>query len=421
MNKKEISNAISHISPKYIQEAENYSIYNRHISKKKIAENNKPISKKKNSINNKYFSKKRNFTSNRYIIRKKNSVKKILTYAAVFAICMMLLTQATNVQAVYRILYFLSPEITQALKPVRISCEDQDIRMEVLSAYIHGNEAEVYISMQDLTGEHIDDTIDLFDSYSINRPFSSQASCNKISYNPDTCTATFFIHFTELENGKSSRKKIEGDKITFTVNGFLSHKQEYHATIPMDLSTANLEPQTQTNINFRGYGGYIEKIINDNDHFAPASESISFASQTEKIPTLDYLAPLSDALCTPTPGVTITAIGFINRKLHIQTYYENIHETDNHGFLSLIDTDGNKVAAEVSISFWDAQRCGSYDETIFLISPDEISNYTLYGDFWTCSSLTYGNWQVTFPLEAEEETNPITGHENTVPNTTANH
>lgn len=371
MNQKEISNAISNINAKYIQEAGNYSIRNKHI------------------------------------LKKKNSVKKVLTWAAAFAICWMLLTQATNVQAVYQILYVISPEITQALKPVRMSCDDQGIRMEVLSASIHGNEAEVYISMQDLIGDRIDDTIDLIDSYRINCPFFNQASCHKISYDPNTDTATFLIHVTELDGEKSGGKKIVGDKITFTVRSFLSHKQEYHAEIPLDLSTANLEPPIQSNVNFRGYGGYIEKILDDNDPFAASSERNSLTMEEnlameEKLPTLDYLVPSSDGIYVPVSGITITAIGFIDNRLHIQTYYENILETDNHGVLSLVDMDGKKVSAEVSISFWDSERCGSYDETVFLITPDEVGNYRLYGDFWAYNSLVNGNWQVTFPLEAED-------------------
>lgn len=34
---------------------------------------------------------------------------------------------------------------------------------------------------------------------------------------------------------------------------------------------------------------------------------------------------------------------------------------------------------------------------------EELSRYRVFGDFWTCETLTEGNWQVTFPLENAEE------------------
>lgn len=337
MNKKDISYAIQSIHPKYIQEAGN-------------------ISTKKYST-----------------LKKTSPIKKTLVLAASFAIFFLLLIPATNVQAIYYFMYSISPELTQALKPVRRSCEDQGIRMEVISASIYENEAEIYISMQDLIGERIDETMDLFDSYQINHPFYSIASCNKIDYNPQTHMVTFLIHFTQLDGGK-----IEGDKVTFSVSSFLSHKQEYHATLPIDLSMASLTPQIQTEVQLRGMSG-------------------NFTEQLESGP---YLTPLSENIYEPISGVSITAIGFIDEKLWIQTYYTNILETDNHGYLTLKDSDGNQLSCSASVSFWDEERCGSYKEEIFSISADELNNYTLYGDFWTCNSLTEGNWQVTFPLES---------------------
>ncbi len=54
-------------------------------------------------------------------------------------------------QAAYEILYAVSPKIAQEFKPVRMSSEDNGIKMEV----------------------------------SINRPFSSSATCEMISYDEE--------------------------------------------------------------------------------------------------------------------------------------------------------------------------------------------------------------------------------------------
>ena len=76
----------------------------------------------------------------------------------------------------------LGAAAAQYFTPVQHACEDQGIRMEVLSVYIHGDTAEIYISLQDQTGNRIDETTDLFDSYDILRPYDSTATCRFAGY-----------------------------------------------------------------------------------------------------------------------------------------------------------------------------------------------------------------------------------------------
>ena len=40
-----------------------------------------------------------------------------------------------------------------------------------------------------------------------------------------------------------------------------------------------------------------------------------------------------------------------------------------------------------------------YQEFVFDISPEDLGNYALYGDFYTASARIDGNWRITFPLE----------------------
>lgn len=339
MKRENISYSLGNISTRHIQEAESYSLHNRkRFSTKKI-------------------------------------VALVASVALFFALAVPVLA-AVDVQAAYEILYAVSPKIAQELKPVRMSSEDKGIKMEVISAYINGDEAHIYISMQDMTGERIDETTDLFDSYSINRPFSSSATCQRISYDKETNTATFLISITQW-----GQKEIGGEKVTFTVDKFLSNKQEYHDKIPqIDLGTVNLFPQTQSNVDIRGY---------------------SFRGD-ERPQYIDYLTATSQGSFSPVDGVTVTGVGFIAGKLHIQAYYDNILETDNNGYVYLANAAGDEIRREASVSFWDSERSGSYEEYIFDVTPEEINTYELYGHFSTCNSFTGGDWQVTFPLEYED-------------------
>ena len=63
--------------------------------------------------------------------------------------------------------------------------------------------------------------------------------------------------------------------------------------------------------------------------------------------------------------------------------------------------DGTRLEPLYSASFaapGPAQR-QDYTQFIFDVSPEELAQYTLRGDFHTASALTEGLWQVTFPLE----------------------
>ena len=40
-----------------------------------------------------------------------------------------------------------------------------------------------------------------------------------------------------------------------------------------------------------------------------------------------------------------------------------------------------------------------YQEFVFDISPEDLGDYTLHGDFYTAAARIDGNWSITFPLE----------------------
>ena len=76
------------------------------------------------------------------------------------------------------------------------SDEDNGIRLTVDSVYLHSDTVEVYVALQDLTGDRLDETTDLFDSYRINRGFDCSATCSRVGYDAQTRTARFLISIT---------------------------------------------------------------------------------------------------------------------------------------------------------------------------------------------------------------------------------
>ena len=317
---------------------------------------------------------------------KKRSLKKTIVLVAAVILCFALsfTTLAATVDPFYQMLYRVSPTLAQALKPVNLSSVDNGIKMEVLSAAIHENEAVIYITLQDLEQDRIDNTVDLYDSYRINRPFDSSASCQRIGFDEETKKATFMISISQWNN-----EKISGDKITFSFREFISKKEIFEGELTeLDIYSAKEVVGTTAPGSYRGGAGL-------NANKLTMDEREELRNKTE------FLTPNDQGVYSPTESVKITGIGFIDNQLHIQVYYDDILTYDNHGTITLVDKDGKK-APMGHYSFWDENHKGSYDELIYEISPEEINNYTANGHFVSAKNNTKGNWQITFPLENKD-------------------
>lgn len=273
----------------------------------------------------------------------------------------------------YALLYSISPAAAQFFKPVNRSDEDNGIRLTVDSVYLHSDTVEVYVALQDLTGDRLDETTDLFDSYRINRGFDCSATCSLAGYDAQTRTARFLISITSFDG-----QDIEGDKLTFSLNRLLTGKTETEGAVTgLDLAAAQAEPATQQ-VEWRGGSG-----------IAAEAGGSGAETRTALVPT--------GTLAAPTPGVAITAMGYVDGLLHIQVLYENILETDNHGQLWL-ENGAEKLECLGSLSFFAENGSDSFEEYVFDVSPAQLADCTLYGSFVTADTLIEGGWEITFPL-----------------------
>lgn len=272
-----------------------------------------------------------------------------------------------------QLLYAVSPRLAQSLKPVRKVCVDGGIQLEVVSAAIQDDTAEIYVSLKDLEGDRVDETTDLFDSYEIQDSYDSAAGCHYVGYDEETGAASFLISIRHMDG-----EKFQQDKVTFTMSRFLSHKTTFEGVLAdVDLSTANLTPETQMGVPECGASGALVETLAGK---------------------MRFLQGEGKSLSAPTEGVTVTAMGYIGGKLHIQVHYEDTLRTDNHGWLSLQSSEGELLQAEGTASFWDEEQSGHYYDYVFDVPCTELGDYGLYGEFTTCDRLTEGHWSVTFPL-----------------------
>lgn len=334
--------------------------------------NAKLFSEAMNEVNDMYYQEAANYQY------KKRGWIKWGTLAAclllVFTMSVPSLAEAVF-DPVYDLLYMVSPTIAQKLKPVRMSCADNGIEFEVISAYVEGNEAKIFVSVQDLEGDRIDETTDLFDSYEINTPFDSSSSCKNMGYDAETKTATFLISISQW-----NEQDIIGEKITFHVREMLSNKEKYDAALPdLDTNKISTHPETIVPTYIFGGGGTSYKEIEE-----------------------DFRAlKTTGILCSPVDGVDITAMGYVDGKLHIQVKYDNVLVTDNHGYIYFKNDKGEKIqcVANVGFSMGDSHQ-ERYEEYVFDLSDVDLTEYEAYGHFVTCDTHVTGDWSVTFPLES---------------------
>lgn len=313
--------------------------------------------------------------------------KRTIAIVAAVIICLTVpvpvLAAAIEIEPVYQIMYHISPSLAQKLKPVKMSCTDQGIKMEVESAYIYKNEAVIVVSMQDLEGDRIDGMIDIYDTYNINRPFDCAGTCSRLDYDEESGKVTFLITISQTEGGD-----IGGNKITFSVGGFLSNVRTIEDKIPIDLS--DLEVITETE---------------NRDYYYDNPYEFEFGKwEVRESPCIIPSQDIDDFI----DGIDLTGYGYIDGKFHIQIAIPNRLDNDNHGYFYLVDKNGDKRHIDYCVDWYEADGPSNKDpridyfEYVFDIPQEEIVNYELYGLFILSDGTTKGNWQVTFPLENME-------------------
>ncbi|PKM40417.1 MAG: hypothetical protein CVV04_04235 [Firmicutes bacterium HGW-Firmicutes-9] len=288
---------------------------------------------------------------------------------AVFAACFLTITPALaiGIPAVNDLLYFVLPETAQFFKTVQMSDIDQNIEINVESAYVHGSKAEILVSVRDLNRDRLDDSIDFYDSYDLRTGFDSIGTCNQIGYDTSTGTATFLIEISSM----NSDDLITGKKITLSFQTILSGKETKMA-VPIQMDWSNISNEVIT-----------EK--------AEHSDAMLLIPGEEILKIMD--------------GFLVTGVGYVGEQLHIQLYTPRRHQFDDHAALYL------KNEAEAIIQANAVYRGGyntgdpeldkraDYIDFVFDVPNDLLSHYKLYGDFYSATTRIDGDWSITFPLE----------------------
>ena len=298
--------------------------------------------------------------------------KTTVAFAA-FLVCLLIATPAlaVGVPQAYSLLYAVSPQMAQLFKPVQRSSLDQGIEVTVVEAYVHDETAEAIISVCDTTQNRLDDSLDLYDSYEFHTGFDSTGTCKQIGYDDATKTAYFQLSISSM----NPNDRILGSKITFSLKTLLCGKKETldkpitidWKSIPESVKTESAEP----------YEG------------------------TVLVPGDDQMEPES--------GFYLSGIGYVDGKLHIQLFTPWRSVYDDHAFLYLLDAKGNRVNADMRYrgsGYSDNAESEGREDYIdyeFPVPQSELTQYKLYGEFYSYKTRIDGNWSITFPMENDVE------------------
>ena len=307
---------------------------------------------------------------------------------AVLAVCLCAVPAAAAVwDPAYQIFYQIAPSAAQFFQPVREHCTDQGITMEVAAVHVEGNTAQAYIT---LSGGSVDETTDLFDSWSFQLPFDQAGHCERVDWDAETGTVTFLCSTQTMDGSPIPT----GGKMTVSVRQLLTGRENLkNAAVELDLAEYAQEAET----------AFVQNFSNDypQQDSQPAFFCTGGSGSEELWETASMLLP-GEVLAEPAEGLSITAAGLAGGYFHIQLCQGDATQTDNHARLWLEQADGTKLDAMGSAAFCSTPDDGSrtdYTEFLFDVAPEDLSRYRLYGDFYTASHLTEGLWQVTFPLE----------------------
>ncbi|WP_324825361.1 DUF4179 domain-containing protein [Sinanaerobacter sp. ZZT-01] len=318
------------------------------------------------------------------------SSKKLLLTAAV--VCLLLTGTitafATASPILYDWIYSVNPKWAALLYPVNLTAEDQGIKVEVLYAVNDAYNTMVYFTVQDITGENrIDESLDLCDAYYVEGP--SAFNVRLLSFDEETNTA--FCVMRGFGTVKLSNKLS-----FFQLTKMMNNKKTYD--------------WYDTGISLQELAAGEAEILSSSE-FADIGGS---AWTEDELPILkpdEMEIPLGDDI----DFVTISNMGFVDGKLHIQTKWEKSY--DNHGQLLLLDKTERAMDEEKALSCdnyyfrteEDAKNCGNdmfahHIEFIYDIKDwKELEKYRLWASFVEDGLLIEGKWDVNFRFDDAEK------------------
>lgn len=299
--------------------------------------------------------------------KKRKKTWLIASVATVFLASSITVGAAMN-DDVKDFLWYISPDLAALLQPIESTVEHDGIKMEIVSAMQDEDMAVVYVTMQDLEGNRIDETLDIYDYFmSKGRSFTVE----RMGF--DATTNTALVRFMSFSGSSTDNFKLK-------IRSFLSDKSVLEdVTFSLDLQDVK-EQQTELLPVGTIRGG------------ASPGENVYVLSAG----TLNIHTQLYD-------GMRMTNIGLHHDKLYVQTGWSANNAID-HGQFYLVNQAGQEIHPTESYSYGRDEQgkpiyAYNFQEDLFDVKDIDLAAYELQAKIYTAGQYVKGDWEASFKLE----------------------
>lgn len=293
---------------------------------------------------------------------------------------------AKQLPAVYRVIQKYAPGLAEYALPEETDCTSKDITLQMEAVNVDGNTAEIILSFSDAEGsekDQINGKVDMYDSYRITNYGEQWQSggCSFLEYDPVEDKAFFKVDIT-------SDREFEKDKVRFAVSQLLTRYEKEEKQISLEQM---IEDPKEKRVDCSG-GSANSEVRDKIPFYVTDADSLSLTVRVMDVVELNE--SMVDELL-------VTGVAYDEGVLRVQQCRGNFKEADRHIRIYLKDSEGKERIPDASAG-WQEAIDGErvlFDETWFLITEEELSQYDLYGMFYVTDGSVKGDWEVTFSIE----------------------
>lgn len=228
--------------------------------------------------------------------------------------------------------------------------------------------------------------MDLFDSYHLSDYASDSivGGCHFLTYDAAEDKAYFQVNV-------QSDNAYQPDKLQFQVNAVLCDKSKDNRDVDLSGTVRSMGTKLEA---LSGSGGRVPE-----EELPDALRCVS-GTEADPRPSAYVLDGTKAADCAA-DDFTVTGIAYQDGVLRVQICMGDNWESDRHVALFLRDSDGNERHSDRSVG-WDEEVGDAryvFYEDYYIEDIDELSDYTMYGIFYSAETLIEGDWNVTFRLD----------------------
>lgn len=294
---------------------------------------------------------------------------------------------------IYQLMHNLSAQTAARFAPVQESCETNGIRIEVVSASVHGKSAEIYLTMEDMEASRLapgtyPEVTEIFGLANYG------CSLKNVGFDDETGRVTLLLDYETLYEDFGDA--LWGSKVTLYLDRLSTFTGSAEHPVPIVLTDSGTTTLALRQVNPDG------SLTEDgNAEFDLSGYDGYYRNKTQ----IELLRPL-DAGQTITDGISMTGLAYIGDELHIQTMVQTDAPDDHPSYsLYLVDGAGNELHPERFLTFIpeQAERYVQYEEDVFLIDPQTLASCTLMVRV-NGHAVIEGPWRITFDLDEVRST-----------------